>query len=57
LNLATDKAFHLLGWEPQWDFPTTIKKTVAWYQEAESCSSPEDFASLTLRQIQEYSQP
>ena len=55
LNLATDKAFHLLGWQPKWDFPTTIEKTVAWYQEAESCSSPREFALLTLRQIQEYS--
>src|SRR3954454_3988805 len=32
LNLATDKAFHLLGWTPVWDFEETIKKTVDWYR-------------------------
>ncbi|GJM63540.1 CDP-glucose 4,6-dehydratase [Persicobacter diffluens] len=32
LNLATDKAFHLLGWFPVWDFEETIKQTVHWYQ-------------------------
>jgi CDP-glucose 4,6-dehydratase len=57
LNLATDKAFHLLGWRPKWDFPTTIEKTVAWYRGAENCRCSEDFASLTRQQIQEYSQP
>ncbi len=56
LNLATDKAFHTLGWQPRWDFPTTIRKTVDWYRQAESCTSPEDFAALTQKQIMEYSQ-
>ena len=54
LNLATDKAFHLLGWQPRWDFPTTIEKTVAWYRAAKSCSSSEEFSALTRRQIEEY---
>ena len=31
LNLAVDKAFHLLGWQPVWDFETTIKHTAKWY--------------------------
>ena len=31
LNLATDKAFHLLGWKPCWDFEKTIQETIAWY--------------------------
>ena len=34
LNLATDKAHHLLGWRPQWDFERTICETVCWYKEA-----------------------
>ncbi|MEI6072789.1 MAG: CDP-glucose 4,6-dehydratase [Verrucomicrobiae bacterium] len=54
LNLATDKAFHLLGWQPRWDFSTTIEKTAAWYQEAANCRCPEDFSTLTLRQIDQY---
>ncbi len=31
LNLAIDKAFHLLGWLPVWDFPTTVEMTADWY--------------------------
>jgi len=31
LNLAVDKAFHLLAWQPVWDFETTIARTAAWY--------------------------
>ncbi|MEI8309890.1 MAG: CDP-glucose 4,6-dehydratase [Verrucomicrobiota bacterium] len=56
LNLATDKAFHLLGWQPRWDFPTTIEKTVAWYRGAVNCHSPEEFSALTRHQIQEYTE-
>ncbi len=54
LNLATDKAFHTLGWQPRWDFPTTIKKTVGWYREATNCKSPKEFSDLSRRQILEY---
>ena len=32
LNLATEKAFHLLGWQAAWSFPETVKKTVDWYR-------------------------
>jgi len=56
LNLATDKAFHLLGWRPKWDFPTTIEKTVAWYKESATCQNPEEFSALTRRQIKEYAE-
>ncbi len=31
LNLAVDKAFHLLGWQPVWDFETTVEHTAKWY--------------------------
>ena len=34
LNLATDKAFHFLGWSPAWPFAETIARTVAWYKAA-----------------------
>lgn len=53
LNLATDKAFHLLGWRPRWRFPTTIEKTVSWYR---TSASGRDASELTRRQIQEYSE-
>lgn len=33
LNLATDKAWHLLGWRPVWDFQTSVARTMEWYRE------------------------
>jgi CDP-glucose 4,6-dehydratase len=32
LNLQIDKAHHLLGWHPRWDYATTIERTVCWYR-------------------------
>jgi CDP-glucose 4,6-dehydratase len=32
LHLQIDKAHHQLGWRPRWDFPTTVARTVGWYQ-------------------------
>lgn len=32
LHLQIDKAHHQLGWEPRWDFYTTIERTVGWYR-------------------------
>ena len=32
LNLATDKAFHFLQWQPVWNFEQTIAQTVSWYR-------------------------
>lgn len=34
LNLASDKAFHILRWRPVWDFKRTVTETIKWYQEA-----------------------
>jgi CDP-glucose 4,6-dehydratase len=31
LNLAIDKAFHLLQWQPVWNFGETIARTAEWY--------------------------
>jgi len=49
LNLSSDKAFHLLGWKPTWDFEKAVKETVEWYK-AES-----DGTFLTSKQITDYS--
>jgi CDP-glucose 4,6-dehydratase len=56
LNLATDKAFHFLEWQPKWNFEETIAETVSWYQKSKELH-PQDsqaFQSLTLEQIQRY---
>lgn len=51
LNLATDKAFHLLGWQPRWSFEKTIEKTVEWYRSFWQGADP---IEITHKQIQEY---
>jgi CDP-glucose 4,6-dehydratase len=57
LNLATDKAFHILDWQPRWNFEQTIKETVSWYREAESSGYDSSFLQqLTLQQIHRYQQ-
>ncbi len=52
LNLATDKAHHLLGWAPAWPFAETIGRTVAWYRA--SAESSADHHALTTGQIADY---
>jgi CDP-glucose 4,6-dehydratase len=51
LNLATDKAYHLLGWQPVWNFSETLARTVSWYREAEANNS---VADITRQQIDAY---
>ena len=50
LNLSTDKAFHLLGWQPVWQFEETVAKTAQWYVKESTHSVPE----LTRQQIAAY---
>jgi CDP-glucose 4,6-dehydratase len=52
LNLATDKAFHLLRWQPVWPFKPTIEQTVTWYREVSA--NPAAALPLTRRQIAAY---
>lgn len=51
LNLATDRAFHTLGWHPRWDFEITVARTMAWYRQAAQGSDP---ASLARQDIDAY---
>ncbi|NBC81822.1 MAG: CDP-glucose 4,6-dehydratase [Bacteroidetes bacterium] len=52
LNLTIDKAYHLLRWQPLWDFKDTIQHTVAWYKyNLEKSQTIKDF---TEKQIDEY---
>jgi CDP-glucose 4,6-dehydratase len=39
LHLQIDKARHRLGWQPRWDYATTIARTVGWYQAVHQGSS------------------
>jgi CDP-glucose 4,6-dehydratase len=50
LNLATDKAHHLLAWKPVWNFEKAIAETVAWYRQKT------DHRQFTSSQITAYTQ-
>lgn len=52
LNLATDKAYHFLGWAPAWSFVETLRETVDWYRQTEALTSKVD--ALTAGQITAY---
>lgn len=53
LNLATDRAFHILNWQPSWDFQETIAQTAAWYlAEGEG----KNIREFTINQIEDYQQ-
>jgi CDP-glucose 4,6-dehydratase len=52
LNLATDKAYHVLNWQPKWDFFETVKQTIDWYYKEHN--SDFDSEAFTLSQIKEY---
>jgi CDP-glucose 4,6-dehydratase len=52
LNLATDKAFHLLQWQPVWSFEHTLEQTAAWYHGCQANAA--EARNLTTRQIAEY---
>jgi CDP-glucose 4,6-dehydratase len=54
LNLATDKAFHLLGWQPVWNFQETLRQTAAWYLESARLPDGDSRQPLTQSQILAY---
>lgn len=56
LNLATDKAYHLLGWLPVWSFEETMAETARWYRRAQELggSGSAELLALTQDQIEKY---
>jgi CDP-glucose 4,6-dehydratase len=52
LQLSTDKAHALLGWQPIWSFPAAVERTVAWYRE--TAADPHSARALAKRQIEQY---
>jgi CDP-glucose 4,6-dehydratase len=51
LNLAIEKAFHLLQWQPTWSFQDTIFRTVEWYSGVAQSNDP---VAITNLQIEAY---
>ncbi|MGA2278797.1 MAG: CDP-glucose 4,6-dehydratase [Verrucomicrobiota bacterium] len=52
LQLSTDKAHALLGWQPLWSFSVMVERTVAWYRE--TAADPRSAPVLATRQIGQY---
>jgi CDP-glucose 4,6-dehydratase len=40
LQLEISKARQQLGWQPRWDFATTVARTVEWYRAVQEGASP-----------------
>lgn len=53
LHLQIDKAHHRLGWEPRWDYATTVSRTVGWYRAVYEGASPRE---CCLADLNAYSQ-
>jgi CDP-glucose 4,6-dehydratase len=53
LNLAIEKASHLLDWSPVWGFEKTIAQTVDWYRSAQQANVAE-VNRFTIEQIKQY---
>ena len=52
LNLAWDKAYHILDWHPKWFLKDSVNKTVIWYKDVlKNNKSPYD---CVLRDINSY---
>jgi CDP-glucose 4,6-dehydratase len=54
LQLATEKAYALLGWSPVWNFCEAVEQTMRWYHEAHTHREKSNVRALTSRQIAEY---
>ena len=55
LHLQIDKAHHQLGWQPRWDFATTVARTVGWYRAVHEGANPLDCCLADLEAYQEQS--
>lgn len=52
LHLNCDKANHLLGWNPKWDFEKSVRITVEWYKS--HIKEGTDAKVLSINNINEY---
>ena len=55
LNLAIDKAHHLLDWSPAWDFQQAVAATMLWYRGfIDGSRSVASMSAFTSEQIRQY---
>jgi CDP-glucose 4,6-dehydratase len=50
LNLAIDKAYHLLSWKPVWDFEEAVSRTALWYRKQVEGVPPLELVTDDLEQ-------
>ena len=55
LHLQIDKAQHQLGWQPRWDFATTVARTASWYRDVHKGANPLDCCIADLEMYQDMS--
>ncbi len=53
LHLQIDKAYHQLGWQPRWDFATTVARTVGWYRDVHEGANPLECCLADLKAYEE----
>jgi CDP-glucose 4,6-dehydratase len=53
LNLAIDKAYHLLEWQPVWNFAETLAATAMWYLENQEGNEARDLCQAQIRNYTE----
>jgi CDP-glucose 4,6-dehydratase len=53
LHLQIDKAHHRLGWQPRWDYTTTMTRTVGWYRAVHEGARPLECCLADLACYQE----
>jgi len=56
LNLAIDRAFHRLGWQPVWDFNKTVAQTATFYRDAQTETLMEWVTEQTATYIRDAAQ-
>jgi len=49
LNLAIDKASHLLSWKPNWSFEKGVQQTALWYMSVHQGMDPLEATELCIR--------
>jgi CDP-glucose 4,6-dehydratase len=53
LHLQIDKAHNQLGWQPRWDFSTTVARTLNWYRDVHEGASPLECCLADMKAYQE----
>ncbi len=54
LSLDINKAKEILGWQPRWNFATTIEQTVSWYRSYLQKDAASSMINFTQKQIWAY---